>query len=913
MTIVISNDLFSNFLECKYKAYLTLAGRSGHKSDYENLQDGLLHDYRKGAEQHLLHPYCNTDVVHAPPSLPEAIQHGYAVITGGSVTADCISCRFDGLFRAVQRSPRSRPEYVPILFLRKDRILKNDRLLLAFCGMALAHVQGREVPFGTIVHGSRYVTAKVHLTTLLTTAEHIVKKIADVNCDSEPPPLRLNGHCPLCEFKQWCHTAAVEKDDLSLLRGLKEKECNTLRNKGIFTVTQLSYTFRPRRRKNKGIAKHSPKHHHSLQALAIRTNTVYVADTPDFPATPTRLYLDIEGVPERDSYYLIGLLVCNGHSSEYFPFWADHESDEAAIWDAFLAAVSKYDNYTLYHYGSYDSKWLAQMERRYGADTGLLEKLRLVLFNTLSAVYSHVYFPTYSNDLKSVASWLGFRWSHPAASGLQSLVWRHEWEATRAHAAKAALLLYNQEDCMALKVVTETLEQIRHHQSCSIGDGGSAIVLTDDIKREHPFRFGRNPFFSPDLEWINRCAYFDYQRERVYIRTSEAVKKSEQRKRRRQQVKHRVNSVVVCTRPELCPFCSAPNVIGHGTLTRLVYDLRLMKSGVKRWIVRYKAHRHLCKKCGKTFVPDSLQLVAPSSFGITLRAWCVYHTIALRQSARSIRDSLDALFGYKFRGDIAGHLKKVAASYYRSTYEHLLERIRSGVLVHVDETKVSIKGQIGYVWVFTNLEEVVYVFRPTREGDVLNEVLVGFSGVLISDFYAAYDSIPCIHQKCLIHLMRDINDDLFKNPFDEDLKQLAQWFTATLRPIIETIDKYGLKRRHLNKHKPQVEKFLKNVAGYAFSSEVARGYQKRVRKNRDMLFTFLDYDGVPWNNNNAEHAIKRFAFLRKVIGGSSTQAGMKEYLVLLSVYETLRLRSAGFLEFLVSGVTSIDEFAARTR
>lgn len=42
--------------------------------------------------------------------------------------------------------------------------------------------------------------------------------------------------------------------------------------------------------------------------------------------------------------------------------------------------------------------------------------------------------------------------------------------------------------------------------------------------------------------------------------------------------------------------------------------------------------------------------------------------------------------------------------------------------------------------------------------------------------------------------------------------------------------------------------------------------------------TFLNYDGVPWNNNNAEHAIKAFAGLRDVIAGSSTEKGTDEYL-----------------------------------
>ena len=62
----------------------------------------------------------------------------------------------------------------------------------------------------------------------------------------------------------------------------------------------------------------------------------------------------------------------------------------------------------------------------------------------------------------------------------------------------------------------------------------------------------------------------------------------------------------------------------------------------------------------------------------------------------------------------------------------------------------------------------------TREGTVLESVLDGFKGVLVSDFYAAYDSAPCPQQKCLIHLMRDINEDLHKNPFDEELKDTAR-------------------------------------------------------------------------------------------------------------------------------------------
>src|SRR5439155_7615686 len=133
-----------------------------------------------------------------------------------------------------------------------------------------------------------------------------------------------------------------------------------------------------------------------------------------------------------------------------------------------------------------------------------------------------------------------------------------------------------------------------------------------------------------------------------------------------------------------------------------------------------------------------------------------------------------------------------------------------------------------YVWAFTNMEEVVYAYTPTREGTILDDMLDGFQGVLVSDFYAAYDSAKCPQQKCLIHLIRDINDDLFHNPFDEELKQLAQRFVSVLKPIIDTIDKYGLKRRHLGKHKQDVTRYFSYLSEQEYQSEFARKYQKRM-------------------------------------------------------------------------------------
>ena len=191
----------------------------------------------------------------------------------------------------------------------------------------------------------------------------------------------------------------------------------------------------------------------------------------------------------------------------------------------------------------------------------------------------------------------------------------------------------------------------------------------------------------------------------------------------------------------------------------------------------------------------------------------------------------------------------------------------------------------------------VYILAESREGEIVQELLKGFNGVLVSDFYAAYDAIACPQQKCLIHLMRDLNEEILNNPFDEEMKSIAVGFARLLKPMVETIERRGLKKHFLRKHLVEVDRFYGSLDASDFKSEAASKCRQRFEKNRDKLFTFLRYDGVPWNNNNAEHAIKAFARLRDVISGTSTKKGVDEYLTLLSVAQTCEYQGLDFLTF----------------
>ena len=269
------------------------------------------------------------------------------------------------------------------------------------------------------------------------------------------------------------------------------------------------------------------------------------------------------------------------------------------------------------------------------------------------------------------------------------------------------------------------------------------------------------------------------------------------------------------------------------------------------------------------------------------------------------------LFGIPASRGMVNRLKANVAERCEDMYQAILKKIVGGTLVHADETQATVAGKAAYVWVFTSLEDVAFVYSESREASTAQNVLQQFRGVLVSDFYGGYDSIACAQQKCLIHLMRDINDDLYKQPFNDEMKQIGRLFAELLRPMIDSVDRFGLKSRYLRKHRRDVQRFYQTLSRHEYQTEVAAGYRRRFEKNRDRLFTFLDHDGVPWNNNNAEHAIKAFVRLRNIIQGTSTAKGLREYLVLLSISETCKCKGVSFLDFLLSGDADVDTFVSK--
>lgn len=907
--MAITAEIFQTFLQCETKAHLKSMGAVGSQREYSDWQQRRLDSYREQCS-HRLRSQCREDecLIGMPFSdVPARSPHRF--VLDCLVQGKQLQSRLDALERLTSADKTNALPFCPIRFVPDEKVTQQDKLLLAFDALALSQAAGKMPVFGKIIHGSNYKSVRVPLAGLMTTVRAVVGKIVTQQAASTQPPVILNRHCTECEFQARCRQVAVDKDDLSLLASMTENERKNHNRKGIFTVMQLSYTFRPRRRAKK-FADKPEKYHHSLKALAIRAGKIHVVGKPELKIIGTMVYLDVEGIPDRDFYYLIGLRIKSGEKYFQNSFWANDSSEEQAIWTSFLQTLASVENPQIIHYGSYETTFLKRMKERYGGLEESAEDVdRLIsqAVNVLSVIYSHIYFPTYSNGLKEIARYLGFQWSDATASGLMTLVWRGDWESDQVSDAKQSLITYNAEDCEALEMITRSITPLCQ-QIETAPSSAESVVYADECQNGFPRQFKKNEFVMPEMERINQCAYWSYQREKVYIRSNERLKRCAAKAKRTRAKTIPINKVITYDNPlEVCPWCGASKLNRHDTNVKMVYDLKFTRDGIRRWVTKHVYYRYMCAKCQRTHLPPDRPWTR-HKYGPSLLAYVIYQMVEQRLSQRMITKGLKEIFGIDMAVNTLAHQKSRACQIYEATYQSLLTKIVNGKLIHADETKIAIAKEDTFVWVLTNLEEVVYFHTDSREADTIHQLLEDFKGVLVSDFYAAYDSIACPQQKCLIHLMRDLNDSLLENPFDMEFKQLVREFTDLLKNMIDTVDRHGLKTRFLRRHKVFVERFFRSLSAREFRSEVGAQYKQRFLKNRDKLFTFLDYDGIPWNNNNAEHAIKAFATLRKVIEDSCSKNSVKENLVLLSICETCKYKGVRFLDFLRSGEKDIDEF-----
>ena len=883
----ITNELLHAVIHCKHKAFLKkIQEKQLSKTEFQSVFDKLKQKQQSVIQTKfsLNSDFKNIDYL---SGLKLEKEKTYFQVSFKNAEVDLT---LDGIYYDQKN------RFTPILISPFEKVQKTDKLFIALQSHYLKHNFNLKIEEAKVMFGNQQKSTKAILSNLSKEVRKIITTIEQIQKFETPPVFYRICHCQVCEFNPICSDKLQERDDLSLLGNLKPREIEQKNNRGIFSVKQLSYTFRPKKNPYRR-RKFLPE----LKALAIREQKVFIQKLPELENKEMEIFFDIEGIPDRDFYYLIGVIIKTENSKTEYSFWANDISEQQDIFMQFIDLLNLQNDFILYHYGSYEIQAIKRVTKKLPIPyQNKITKIIDNSFNILTLFSNDLYIPTYTNGLKDIANYLEFHWTDENASGLQSIIWRYNWELNPTNNLKERLVTYNIEDCRALIKVQEWI--------ISLSKNNDKTVLANSLKQQNIFKWGVTVFALEHLNEINAKAYFDYQRQHIFLRTERkvhtAISKTKQNSMQYNRIDKRINLF-----PDKCKKCNNKDIQIIRSSKKNQIDLVFMKSGIKKQVIEYQGGAYRCNKCKKNFMVENIRRLP--TYGYNLMLWSVNQKIQYKLSSESIVNVLKDSFSIKTSATQMTRFKEIIATKYEETYNEIIKRMSQSKLIHIDETIARISGIDGYVWVFANYDSVYYQFRETREPDFLKELLQNFKGVLVSDFYTGYDSMECEQQKCLVHLIRDLNEDFLKHQLNEEFKQIIFEFGNLLRNIIATIDKYGLKKIHLNKHKNEVEKFYKKVISQEFESDLAISYQKRFIKYKEKLFLFLNHDSIPWNNNNAEHSIKPFAKWRKKISKSLTKKNIEHHLILLSILQTCKYQGINFFDFLKSGKKSIYEYSEK--
>jgi predicted RecB family nuclease len=245
--MTITSDIFEAYLKCPTKCFLRAFGKTGTGNAYADWTHAQNISYQREGIARLKEGVASHECVTGPLDRQELKSAKWHL----AIDIKAFAQNVESTIHAVERVPGDTPgkpaRFIPIRFVFTNRLSRHDKLLLAFDAFVLSETLCLEVDLGKIIYGDNLVTVRVKTSALDGEVQKINTKIRALLSSQAPPDLILNRHCAECEFQKRCRQKAIEEDDLSLLVGITEDERNRYRSKGIFTVKQLSYTFRPRR------------------------------------------------------------------------------------------------------------------------------------------------------------------------------------------------------------------------------------------------------------------------------------------------------------------------------------------------------------------------------------------------------------------------------------------------------------------------------------------------------------------------------------------------------------------------------------------------------------------------------------------------------------------------------------------
>jgi hypothetical protein len=358
-------------------------------------------------------------------------------------------------------------------------------------------------------------------------------------------------------------------------------------------------------------------------------------------------------------------------------------------------------------------------------------------------------------------------------------------------------------------------------------------------------------------------------------------------------------------KPDKCPTCQ--NQLGGVSLSRKRQVIELPQPSPLR-VTEYEIYKGWCSNCQKWHEAEldlSGQVMGQGRIGNGIASLVGYLREVLRLPVRLIQHYLRELHQLEIStGEIMELLHRLAEEL-KPECERLKKTCQESPIKYVDETTWREDGQNGYVWSLTSTDEEepvrYYEYHQSREGQIARK-LVGNrpEGATVSDFYAGYNNVGGIQQRCWSHLLRDLHKLKEDHPKNEEVWAWAEAVKALYEKGQELVkrEKPPPTEEERQKLYTELQEEAKRLGlCYAQQKEhPCNTLAKRLLRHLDELFPFVRIPGLKADNNTAERSVRPIAVARKISGGTRSTKGSQTRMILRSLFGTWQLRGLNPLQ-----------------
>lgn len=347
--------------------------------------------------------------------------------------------------------------------------------------------------------------------------------------------------------------------------------------------------------------------------------------------------------------------------------------------------------------------------------------------------------------------------------------------------------------------------------------------------------------------------------------------------------------------PKKCPHCDNDKLPAPSKWhTQTQIDIPPITNPI---VTRYHIGWCYCSTCKRQVSLDDK--LSHSKYGPNLHAAICYWKFKMGLTLGKIHQML--LDNYRLdisTGQMSEMLRR-SGKEFNSIYEDIGLSLLEQSHLHADETGWRTGGDSNWLWSYSGKKYSYYKIAASRGQSAVDDVLgKSYDGVLVSDFYGAYNKIDCMKQKCWSHILRELRELAEKYPKDEGIKHYSARMKRFFYRGKELQADYN-KGVGAEKGCVRLSNDFQKFIFHPPNNDDLKRLSKRLIKYRGEMFTFIK-TGVEPTNNNAEREIRPAVLMRKTSYGNRSKQGSKTQAILMSVIRTCAKQNTDFLGFAVN-------------